>query len=360
MSKTPGPGGVGSTFLTQLHQLTTKTTTTTTKPSRFSGAENINLVAVLRSKSSLRAPSIDSPLSLEGWSREEGNQPAIEPEQLTTWLTSTYPPPHRSIIIIDTTSSSLIAESYPLFLRSGIHVVTANKKAFSSGQSLFDEIYRITTADPHHPLVYHESSVGAGMPILSTLRELLATGDRVHKIEGVMSGSLSFLFNNFMPLTNKQELLPWSSHVLEAQRLGYTEPDPRDDLSGLDVARKLVILARVAGMKIDGPDAFPVQSLIPKPLAHVGDAEEFLKRLPAFDQEMEALRLEAEAEGEGEGEGKVLRYVGTADLDSGQIEVKMVRVARESPFAGLRGSANLFAFWTERYGSEPLVVQGAG
>ena len=212
--------------------------------------------------------------------------------------------------------------------------------------------------------MYHESTVGAGMPVLSTLRDLVQTGDRVRRIEGVMSGSLSFLFNSFMPLDEASEGddkgegrgTKWSTHVHRAKELGYTEPDPRDALSGLDVARKLVVLARLGGLRIANTGAFPVQSLIPRQLAHVGSADEFLARLPEFDAEMEELKKEARAE------GKVLRFVGTVDFETegGALRVGLERVGRESPLAGLKGSVNVFGFYTQRYGEMPLVVQGGG
>ena len=196
------------------------------------------------------------------------------------------------------------------------------------------------------------------MPVISTLKDLIESGDKVQRIEGVMSGSLSYLFNNFMPLTPSSTGVksePWSAYVSEAQTLGYTEPDPRDDLSGLDVARKLVILARVAGLNLEkGTESFPIQSLIPSALESCQSGDEFLGRLPEFDAEMEKMREEARWE------GKVVRYVGSVDVVKGTCKVAMERLDGGSPIAGLKGSANVFSFWTERYGDSPLVVQGAG
>ena len=197
------------------------------------------------------------------------------------------------------------------------------------------------------------------MPVISTLRDLIDTGDKVKRIEGVMSGSLSYLFNNFMPLSPSTRAKggseTWSALVSEAQKLGYTEPDPRDDLSGLDVARKLVILARLVGFEFEnGTDAFPIQSLIPPALQSVESGEEFLARLPEFDSEMENMRAEAEKE------GKVMRFVGSVDVVGRTCGVGLQRLDASSPLAGLKGSANVFSFWTERYGDDPLVVQGAG
>lgn len=266
-------------------------------------------------------------------------------------------------MVIDNTSSQAVAEYYPQLLKAGFSIATPNKKAFSGSQDLWDDILRYSYHPHHRPdagLVYHESSVGAGMPVISTLRDLVESGDRVKRIEGVVSGSLSFLFNEFMPLSDSASddagaKTPWSAHVKKAQELGYTEPDPRDDLSGLDVARKLVILARVAGLKVEGgTDSFPIQSLIPKALQGVESGAEFLARLPESDGEMEDMRKRAKEE------GKVVRYVGSVDVEKGKLKVGMEWLDGRSPLAGLRGSANVFGFWTERYGEEPLVVQGAG
>jgi homoserine dehydrogenase len=242
---------------------------------------------------------------------------------------------------------------------AGISVVTPNKKAFSASQGLFDAIF--TAADSNDAsvprgLVYHEASVGAGMPVISTLKDLVETGDQVRCIEGVMSGSLSFLFNGFMPLSSSggQGGGKWSDAVLKAKELGYTEPDPRDDLSGLDVARKLVILARVAGLKVEGTHAFNVESLIPEELADAASGDEFLTKLPQFDDRMERLRKNAAEK------GVVLRYVGRADLSKGELKVGLQEVSTDSPLAGLKGSQNVFSFYTQRYGETPLVVVGAG
>ena len=142
--------------------------------------------------------------------------------------------------------------------------------------------------------------------------------------------------------------------MLAAKAAGYTEPDPRDDLNGVDVARKLVILARIAGLQIESTDSFPVESLIPAALAQVGSGEEFLARLPEFDSEMEEVRDGAAKE------GKVVRFVGSVDMKAQALRVGLEKVEKGHAFAGLKGSDNVVSFYTERYGEMPLVVQGAG
>lgn len=199
--------------------------------------------------------------------------------------------------------------------------------------------------------MYHESSVGAGLPVISTLKDLVDTGDSVTKIEGVFSGTMSFLFNSFAPTEGFGG--KWSAEVAKAKALGYTEPDPRDDLNGLDVARKLTILARLAGLEIESPTAFPVQSLIPKELESVASGEEFLQRLPEFDSRMEETKVAAEKE------GKVVRFVGSIDVEKNTVKVGLEKFDRSHPIAALKGSDNIISFHTKRYAS-PLIVQGAG
>ena len=232
--------------------------------------------------------------------------------------------------------------------------MTPNKKAFASTFSFWQEIFSAaySPAKPSGGYIYHESSVGACLPIISTLKDLVATGDKVLKIEGVFSGTMSFLFNNFSPLEGQSG--KWSEEVKKAKELGYTEPDPRDDLNGADVARKLVILARLVGLEVESIDAFPVQSLIPKELEGVSSGQEFLEKLPKFDEEMEKVKTEAEKE------GKVVRFVGSIDFEGKKLKVGLERLGREHPIAGLKGSASIVNFYTARYGANPLVIKGQG
>ena len=163
---------------------------------------------------------------------------------------------------------------------------------------------------------------------------------------------MSFLFNNFAPVEGKGG--KWSEEVRKAKEAGFTEPDPRDDLNGMDVARKLVILARIAGVRVEGTSAFPVQRLIPTELEAVESAEEFMQRLPEFDAHTEEIKAEAERE------GKVVRFVGSIDVGNGALKVGLERFERGHPIAALKGSDNVVSFYTERYGQNPLIVQGAG
>ena len=257
--------------------------------------------------------------------------------------------PHK-VVMVDNTSSGAIAEAYPEFLRRGISIITPNKKAFSGSYKLWQDIF--SAAGVGGSLVYHESSVGAGMPIISTLKELVQTGDEVTRIEGVFSGTMSFLFNQFAPTSGQAG--KWSEIVKKAKELGYTEPDPRDDLNGLDVARKLTILGRLAGLPIESPTSFPVQSLIPQELQDCATSNEFIDRLHEFDERMESQRILAEKA------GKVVRYVGSIEVGSREVKVGMEMFDPMHPIATLKGSDNIISFHTKRYGELPLTIRGAG
>ena len=215
------------------------------------------------------------------------------------------------VILIDSTASEEIPALYPRLLSSGIHIATPNKKGVSGTLNLFADI--MTTAHASRTQFYYEATVGAGLPIISTLQDLVQSGDNIDKIEGVFSGTLSYIFNVFGNSDAK-----FSDIVREAKEKGYTEPDPRDDLNGMDVARKLTILARTIGMEIAGPPSptiFPIQGLIPKALANVQSGEDFLTGLPAHDDEFDEMRSAAKKN------GKVLRYVGSINLATKTIEV---------------------------------------
>jgi homoserine dehydrogenase len=222
---------------------------------------------------------------------------------------------------------------YPLFLAKGVSIVTPNKKAFSGSLQLWRAIAdaaRNGGGGSAAGYIFHESSVGAGLPVLSSLKELVDTGDRVRRIEGIFSGTMSFLFNAWNPVEAGGAAAPaFSKTVTEARDLGYTEPDPRDDLNGLDVARKVTILARMAGLEVENATSFETQSLIPTELEGVASADEFLAGLARFDGDMEKVRDEAGAE------GKVVRFVGSVDVAAGKVKVGL-----EKYFARSRADFN--------------------
>ncbi|KAL3464421.1 homoserine dehydrogenase [Aspergillus heterothallicus] len=337
-----GVGGVGTAFINQL--------------ARLPNAPKLILLA--RSSQTLLSPtpSYSPSIPAAEWKTAVETPSltksgALTPDEIASYLASA---PGRSILV-DNTSDPALASSYPVFLRKGVSIVTPNKKGFSSDISLWKDIF--ASAAEGKALVYHESTVGAGLPVISTLKDLVATGDEVTRIEGVFSGTLSFLFNTFAPAAGGSEA-KWSDVVAKAKELGYTEPDPRDDLNGMDVARKLTILARIAGLDVQSPDSFPIESLIPEELASLPSSSEgisqFMTRLPEFDAQMASIKDGAEKA------GKVVRYVGSVDVGKKEVRVGLQQFAKDSAIAGLKGSDNIISFYTRRYGNNPLIVQGAG
>ncbi len=231
--------------------------------------------------------------------------------------------PHA--VIVDCTASDDIAGMYDAWLRRGIHVVTPNKRAGAGPLARYRTIRSLSGRARHF---FYEATVGAGLPVITTLRDLIQTGDRVEKIEGVLSGTLSYVFNTFGPNQS------FASVVERAKELGYTEPDPRDDLSGMDVARKLVILAREMDVDIELSDV-AVESLI--------------------DQDASIMKRRDEATARDE----VLRYVGVVDA-SGKATVSLRAYPTAHAFARITATDNVIAFTTSRYHAQPLIVQGPG
>ncbi|KAJ2470585.1 Homoserine dehydrogenase [Coemansia sp. RSA 2322] len=332
-----GPGLVGGALIEQL--------VAHAQSSRFTTLP-ISVVGLINSKKMALSATSFSAASLGQWQTAilgDSAQPAD-----MDWFANGLAGLKGATAVVDCTSSDVIAALYPKWLSWGLHVVTPNKKAFSSDLSLFQEIKQLSSS-PRGPSVYHEATVGAGLPVLSTLNDLVRTGDQIIKIEGIFSGTLSYLFNNF---SSPDATQTFSACVAEAKANGYTEPDPRDDLNGMDVARKVTILGRVAGLEI-GIDTLPVENIVPESLRTVSTADEFMTRLPEFDShfsDLNAKALQAQS---------VLRYVGFVDGVDGNSSVKLARYPLDHPFASLKGSDNIIAFTTKRF-PNPLIVQGAG
>ena len=249
--------------------------------------------------------------------------------------------PHA--VIIDCSASNAVAGRYPEWLAAGIHVITPNKQAGAGPLERYEAI-RDARARSGARFRY-EATVGAGLPVISTLRDLLDTGDDLIAIDGILSGTLAWLCNKF------DGSKPFSELVREAHTLGYTEPDARDDLSGMDVARKLVILAREAGMPLSLDDV-DVQGLVPDALREV-DRDAFMAGLEALDAPMQA------ALGAARANGCVLRYVARLERD-GKAQVALRELPADHAFAHLRLTDNSVQFTTRRYRDNPLVVQGPG
>jgi homoserine dehydrogenase len=248
----------------------------------------------------------------------------------------------RHALLIDCSANDDVAAHYPRWLAAGMHVVTPNKLAGSGPLSRWQAIRAACASGARFR---YEATVCAGLPVVQTLRDLLDTGDELLAVEGMFSGTLAWLCNRH----DGQQ--PFSALVREAHALGYTEPDPRDDLSGMDVARKLVILAREAGWPLSLEDVV-VESLVPRTLAAL-PLEDCLQRLHELDALMSVRLSEARTA------GGVLRYVASLDRH-GRARVKLVVLPAKHPFAHTRLTDNIVQFTTRRYCDNPLSVQGPG
>ncbi|TBR36371.1 MULTISPECIES: homoserine dehydrogenase [Dyella] len=248
----------------------------------------------------------------------------------------------RHALLIDCSANDDVASHYAEWLAMGVHVVTPNKLAGSGSLQRWEAI---RAACCEGVRFRYEATVCAGLPVVQTLRDLLDTGDELLAVDGMFSGTLAWLCNRF------DGSQPFSALVREAHELGYTEPDPRDDLSGMDVARKLVILAREAGWALSLGEV-EVQSLVPPSLAALS-AEDFMQYMDELDSPMAGLLARARAE------GGVLRHVASLDRH-GKARVQLAILPASHPFAHTRLTDNVVQFTTRRYHDNPLLVQGPG
>ncbi|MBA3881957.1 MAG: bifunctional aspartate kinase/homoserine dehydrogenase I [Chthoniobacterales bacterium] len=324
-----GPGLIGGTLLDQLHA----------QAERLKHQLNIDLR--VRGIVNSRRMFLSEGRSLENWRRSiEESVTSLDLGKFADHVQADHLP---HAVIIDCTSSAELTAHYPGWLKRGFHIITPNKKANSGPLEFYRELRSVAREANRHYL--YETTVGAGLPVINTLRDLVQTGDEVRKIEGVLSGTLSYIFNTYDGST------PFSALVRDVQQKGYTEPDPRDDLSGMDVARKLVILAREIGLDLE-LDAVRVQSLVPDSL-RAGSVAEFLVRLREQDGVIREMVQTAQERGE------VLRYVGVIAA-TGECSVGLQSYPHAHAFAGTTGSDNIVAFTTARYHTQSLVVRGPG
>lgn len=246
-------------------------------------------------------------------------------------------------VFVDCTASQEVSDHYIDILEHSISVVTPNKKAASGKFAYYQEVRQ--AAIRHNVKYHYETNVGAGLPVVRTVRDFRTSGDEILRIEAVVSGTISYILNT---LSNGGS---FSEVVKQARSLGYTEPDPRDDLNGMDIARKILILAREAGDSLELEDV-NIQKILPEPYYNGGSVEEFMAMLPGFDNEFDNLRSEAAKE------GKVLRYIAT--WEQGKASVQLKNVGPEHPCFAMQGTDNMVLVYSKCYRDRPLVVMGPG
>jgi aspartokinase/homoserine dehydrogenase 1 len=245
--------------------------------------------------------------------------------------------------LVDCTASDAIVSAYPAFIEAGLHIVTPNKRANVLPWPRYSALMELVRKRHRHFLF--EANVGAGLPVVSTLQDLVASGDVVVQVEGILSGTLSYLFNHFEARRSFSDL------VREAHALGFTEPDPRADLSGEDVARKLLILGRLMGLRMDLADV-TVENLVPPGLRRGPFSDRFFDTFAQHDARLADKLAQAQAR------GTVLRYTGL--VTQGRARAGLAEYPSHHPLAATRGADNVIAFTTHRYAKTPLVVQGPG
>jgi aspartokinase/homoserine dehydrogenase 1 len=248
----------------------------------------------------------------------------------------------RNSVFIDCTANEDVASRYADILSKYVSIVAANKIACSSGQSYYQELKSI--ANERGVKFMYETTVGAGLPIIKTINDLVLTGDKILKVEAVLSGTMNFIFNELSPE------MPLSNAIRKAREKGYSEPDPRVDLSGTDVVRKILILSREAGYSIEKEDVI-VNKFIPEECFD-GDLNDFFEKVKEYDAEFEQKRLELTRQ------NRKWRFFATMEL--GKAKVELITIGSEHPSFNLEGSNNIILLTTDRYKELPMVIKGYG
>ena len=324
-----GIGNVGERFLAQLHQQKNHL--------KEHLKLNIRVIGISNSKKMIFDKN---GISLSNWKKELENG---ENASLDGFFKNAKLLNLRNSVFIDNTANEQVAAMYSNYLRESIAVVTCNKIACASNLENYKNLKRISRKY-NAPFLF-ETNVGAGLPIIDTLKNLINSGDKIHKIQAVLSGSLNFVFNNFDKKTTFQSV------VMQAQKEGYTEPDPKIDLSGIDVARKILILARESGHSLELKD-IQNQAFLPKETLETGDNQSFFDSLLRFENQFQEIYQKAASK------NCRLKYV--AEFVDGKANVGLQEIPPQHPFYNLEGSDNIVLFFTDRYSKNPLLIKGAG
>ena len=324
-----GVGNVGEKFIEQIHQQK--------KYLKENLKINLRVIALSNSRKMLFD---DEGIALKDWKTSLENGEVANKE---TFISNVIALNLRNSIFVDVTANESVSQTYAHYLKQNIAVVTCNKIACSSAYENYSNLKQLSRKF-NAPFLF-ETNVGAGLPIIDTLKHLIASGDKVHKIQAVLSGSLNFIFNNF------DEKNSFHDVVKEAGVQGFTEPDPKIDLSGVDVARKILILIRESGYKMEIED-IANESFLPLECLETKNNETFFASLIKNASHFENIYKEALAK------DCRLKYV--AKFEDGKTSVGLQFIPKESPFYNLEGKDNIVQFYTDRYVDQPLLIKGAG